>query len=150
MPLVQTEFNEHEARFSPDGRYVAYISDETGRYEVYIQPVPGAPSGPGARWPVSNGGGRQPEWRRDSKELFYIAPDRKLMAVPVTPGPKFEVGVPRALFETRIEPYTEITGRHYAVTADGRRFLINTEMEASAAKPAPITVVLNWQEGVTK
>lgn len=146
VPLVQTEFNERDARFSPDGRFVAYSSDGTGRYEVYIQPVPPT----GAKWPVSSGGARQPEWRRDGKELYYIAPDRKLMAVAVTTGPKFEAGAPRALFETRVAPYTGITGRSYAVTADGRRFLINTEMEAAASKPAPITVVVNWQAGVSK
>lgn len=143
VPLIQAEFNQREARFSPDGRWVAYVSDETGRYEIYVQPVP--PSG--AKSQVSTGGGRQPEWRGDGRELFYIAPDRKLMAVAVAAGARFEAGVPRPLFETRILPYIATSGRFYDVSVDGRRFLINSEPADTASAVAPITVVTNWRAG---
>src|SRR5204862_49735 len=85
------------AQFSPDGRFVAYVSDESGRAEVYVQSFPAS----GGKWQISTGGGDQPQWRRDGGELFYMAPDKKLMAVPIAPGNEFAPGSPVALFAAR-------------------------------------------------
>ena len=95
FPFLQTEFNEQQAQFSPDGKWIAYTSDESGAPEVYVQTFPAS----GGRWRVSTGGGSQPKWRRDGRELFYIAADRKLMAVDVKLGATFEAGVPKTLLE---------------------------------------------------
>ena len=97
-PFLQTEFNERQAQFSPDGKWIAYTSDESGTRDVYVQTFPA----PGGRWRVSTGGGTQPRWRRDGRELFYIAAGRKLMAADVKPGATFEAGVPKLLFDTRV------------------------------------------------
>lgn len=132
FPFVKGDFDEAIGRFSPDGRWVAYRSNETGRNEVYVQPFPG----PGGKLQVSTNGGTQPRWRSDGKELFYLAPDAKLVAVPVrVSGSTFEAGVPIALFQTRISG-------GYAVAADGR-ILINTRVGEAAV--SPITLLLNWR-----
>jgi Tol biopolymer transport system component len=138
FPFLQTEFNEGQGRFSPNGRWMAYASDETGRWEVYVRPFPAS----GDKWQVSTNGGADPSWRRDGNELFYIAVDRKLMAVDVKTDSTFHVGVPRALFEPRVSGLSPVEARnHYVVTADGQRFLINTLVEEGSS---PITVVVNW------
>jgi len=144
VPFLQTQFNEMEAQFSPDGRWMAYSADESGRFEVYVQPIP--PSG--GKWQISTAGGYQPRWRRDGKELFYLAADRKLMSVAVKAGTSFEAGVPQALFETRSLPFLTTLPRTWDVTADGQRFLINTTLADQAQ--TPLTVVVNWQQGVKK
>jgi len=137
FPFLQSEFNEIQAQLSPDGRWMAYVSDESGNYEVYVRSFP-TPSG---KWPVSTHGGGLPLWRRDGKELFYIAADLKLMAVEVKEGATFEPGAPKALFGTRF--VSNLTGAHrYDVSADGQRFLMSTRVEETAS--TPITVVLNW------
>ena len=145
IPVLRTEFDEQWGRFSPDGKWIAYQSNESGKGEIYVRAFsPAQPAG-GGRWEVSTGGGELPRWRGDGKELFYLAPDRKLMAVEVKAGTSFETGIPRALFQTRtmVGSFTR-----YAVTADGRRFLINSEMEEVISAPA--TVVVNWTAGVKK
>ena len=101
----------------------------------------------GGKKKVSSKGGIGPHWRRDGKELFYYAPDGKLMAVEVRSGPLFEVGLPRALFEFRSGNGT-VNATPYTVTADGQRFLINTLVDESGG--APLTVVVNWTEGLKK
>jgi eukaryotic-like serine/threonine-protein kinase len=136
FPFLQTEFNELQAQFSPDGKWIAYTSDESGAREVYAQTFPAS----GGKWRVSTDGGSQPRWRHDGKELFYIAFDRKLMAVDVKLGATFEAGVPKTLFGTRVLTLT--SERTYAVTADGQRFLINSTLEETSA--TPISVVVNW------
>jgi dipeptidyl aminopeptidase/acylaminoacyl peptidase len=128
--------NESAARFSPDGRFIAYSSDESGRAEIYVQTFP--PSG--QKWTVSNSGGFQPRWRADGKEIFYLGPDGEMMAVPVTLGPSFEAGLPGKLFGTRVRTGGTITGLH-DVAADGQRFLLNTP--TGEAAPTPFSVVLN-------
>jgi eukaryotic-like serine/threonine-protein kinase len=136
-PYLQTEFWEMQARFSPDGRWIAYESTESGRPEVYVQSFPAA----SGKVPVSTQGGADPRWRRDGKELFYLAADHKLMAVEVKTGPTFEAGVPRALFQARVIDLYDVY-KHYTVTKDGQRFLFVTPVEE--VNSDPITVVLNW------
>ena len=143
FPFLQTEFNEWQSQLSPDGKWIAYISDESGSPEVYVQTFPIS----GGRVRVSTGGGNQPKWRRDGRELFYIAADRKLMAVDVKPGATFEAGVPRPLFDTRVLTLTDFRN-HYVVTADGQRFLICSTDEVTSAPP--ISVVLNWSAGLKR
>ncbi|HEX2123706.1 MAG TPA: protein kinase [Thermoanaerobaculia bacterium] len=134
-PYLNGPSDESQAQFSPDGNWVAYTSAESGRPEVYVQPFPAT----GAKWQVSVAGGEQPRWRRDGKELFFLAPDRKLMAVPVSVPGAFDAEAPRVLFATNI-PFGDLNvSQAYDVTPDGARFLI------AAADPAtpqsPITVV---------
>src|SRR5262249_17464619 len=97
-PYLQTQFNETHARISPDGKWIAYGSDETGRSEIYVQSFPSS----GSKRQVSTAGGDQPQWRGDQKEMYYIAPDGKLMAVDVRGDGTFEIGVPTALFDTHV------------------------------------------------
>jgi eukaryotic-like serine/threonine-protein kinase len=137
--------NEVQARFSPNGRWLAYASDESGNFEVYVRPFPAA-SGQSL---ISVAGGMQPEWRRDGNELFYISADRKLMAVPVTTeGTTFSAGAPRALFEVQMPEQTPPYPTDYAVAMDGQRFLVNTVVD-QPARPA-LTVILNWTAELKK
>jgi eukaryotic-like serine/threonine-protein kinase len=151
QPFLKTEFNERDARFSPDGRWIAYTSDESGREEVYVRPFSQAPGGnnatPGAKWPISNSGGDQPQWRGDGKELYYAAPDSDIMAVAVTTQPAFQAGIPKALFRMPVAGGPAI-GSKWDVSADGQRFLIAAPAAASAT--TPFTVVLNWQAALKK
>jgi Tol biopolymer transport system component len=139
VPVVRTPFDERQGQFSPDGKWVAYESNESGRFEIYVRPFPSFSS----QWQVSVGGGASPRWRRDGKELYYIAPDRRMMATPVTArGEIFEPGTPTALFQTRIVGISaNIFAPQYDVSPDGR-FLINVGEEADAL--SPITLLLNW------
>jgi Tol biopolymer transport system component/predicted Ser/Thr protein kinase len=148
VPYLANQFHRSQGRFSPDGRYIAYASNESGRNEVYVQPFPEASGG---KWLVSKGGGNQPHWRHDGKELFYISTDSKVMAVDVTTTPVFRNGNPKVLFATRISggAITQNITR-YDVTPDGQKFLINTLPAEAAAPASPITVVLNWQMGLKK
>ena len=135
VPYLHGDFNESQSQFSPDGRWMAYVSDESGAPQVYVQSFPTL----GGQRQISAEGGTQPRWRRDGKELFYLAPDRKLMAVPVKTGAIFEADAPRALFQTALS-VTELR-QSYAVSADGQRFLLNAPLDAGSP---PLTVVLNW------
>jgi len=140
--LLKTAFEESSASFSPDGLWLAYISNETGRAEVYIQTFPQT----GGKWLISNGGGGQPRWRADGKELFYIAPDKTLMSVEVKTESTLETAAPKPLFITKVRSSTS-TNR-YVVTSDGQRFLINAP--AGDAGMAPIILILNWANGLKK
>jgi Tol biopolymer transport system component len=145
---LQTEFLSNQARFSPDGRWVSYTSDETGRNEIYVRPFPDSSK---SKVPISKGGGTQARWRRDVKELFYLSADSKMMAVEVnavTAGPpgSFKAGIPKALFGRPGLSMNGLIRTHsYDVTPDGQRFLVNTTPETPAQQVSPITVVLNWQ-----
>jgi eukaryotic-like serine/threonine-protein kinase len=142
-PLLNSEFAEFHARFSPDSRWIAYASTESGsRSEVYVQSFP--PSG--GKWQVSTSGGAQPRWRRDGKELYFIAPDKKLMAVDVKLGATFEMGTPKPLFQTQVSSFE--TPNRYDVSADGQRFLINSAVQETSR--APLVVILNWAAGIKK
>jgi len=153
VPFLRTPFFEGWARFSPDGRWIAYQSNASGRQEVYVQPFregSGAPST--GIWQVSTDGGTDPQWRRDGKELFYLAPDRTLMAAEVKAGATFEAGSPRPLFAGRALAVSFVfavsSPSNYAVSADGQRFLVNTPIEDAA--PPPIQVMLSWASGLKK
>jgi Tol biopolymer transport system component len=143
-PFVQTEFNESEATFSPDGDWIAYTSDESGKPEVYIQPVVATLSGHAAKRSISEGGGAWPKWRRDGKELFYLALDGKLMSVDLRAGTgsSFDIGTPRVLFQA------SSTDLIYSVTRDGQRFLFNVPTKEPASRPA--TLVVNWAAGLKR
>jgi hypothetical protein len=140
MPYLAGPFNEVQARFSPNKRWVAFASDESGRFEVYVRAYPADNTSPTT---ISIAGGMQPEWRGDGKELFYIAADGRLTAVPVvTESVSFSAGTPHALFSVEVpEPTAPYPGQ-YAVTRDGQRFLVNTLVEQST-RPA-LTVVTSW------
>ena len=142
-PLVRTEANEAAGTLSPNGRWLAYVSDVSGRFEVYVQSFPEG----GGKQQVSTGGGAYPRWRQDGRELFYYAGDGKLMAVQVRSGVSFEVGAAAPLFEFRAG--TLLTNlAPYAVTADGQRFLINAVVDTEPS--APLTVVVNWAADLKK
>ena len=142
-----SEFHESQGRFSPDGRFVAFASDATGRLEVYVRPFPTASEG---NWKISQGGGAQPQWRRDGKELFFISADSKLMVVDTSTAPTFVPGIPRPLFAVPIlGGGATFNNNRYGVSPDGQSFLINSVL-AGANAPAPITVVLHWAAGIEK
>jgi Tol biopolymer transport system component len=144
-PFLESPSDERQGQFSPDARWIAYTSDESGAHEVYVRRFPGADG----KWQVSTHGGAQPRWRRDGKELFYLAPDGKLMAAAVKAGlPTFETGTPEALFNTGITASFVERRNHYVVTRDGQRFLVN--ISAEDENSAPITVVMNWDAALIK
>jgi Tol biopolymer transport system component len=141
VPLVHTRANESGGTFSPDARWIAYVSDDSGLAEVYVQPfLPSASvnSIAGPKVLVSRKGGRRPRWRADGKELFYDAPDGALMSVAVTGGAMFRPGIPQLLFRTPPAWFSEANA-----TIDGMRFLVPIPVQQTSAQP--FTVVLNWQ-----
>jgi eukaryotic-like serine/threonine-protein kinase len=141
-PFLATPFQEWSPQFSPDGRRIAYTSNESGKPEVYVRPLADS----SGKWQISSGGGSYPRWRRDGREIFYIAPDKTLMAVEVQPGSSaFEAGAPKPLFRTQIR--STDAGSQYDVSADGQRFLINTIVPE---EQSAITVVQNWTAGLKK
>lgn len=145
--FAPTSFNESEGNFSPDTRWIAYVSNESGRQEVYVAPFPG----PGRKWPISTAGAAgYPRWRSDGRELYYIAGDRQLMAVPMNiTGAELEVGAAKPLFE--IPPLIRrVAVRYpYDVSTDGTRFLVNQSLQGVEAD-SPLTLVVNWTEGLKK
>jgi serine/threonine protein kinase/Tol biopolymer transport system component len=144
FPVLQTQFNERVPRLSRDGHWIAYTSDESGGWEVYVQTFPLS----GGKWQISTNGGYNPEWRGDGNELFYVSADKKMMAVEVKgEGTTFQRGVPKALFDLRIPNFFDIRAR-FAVTADGQKFLINNLVGENSA--APIAIVLNWTADLKK
>ena len=147
-PFLQTPFNESQAQFAPDGRWVAYMSDISGQSEIYVRPFPAA-RGNGGQWLISTGGGFQPRWRGDGKELYYLSGPR-IMSVDIITAPNFKASVPKVLFEVPIWVSTVPTASSHTWVAspDGKRFLINVDMSANRAQP--ITVVLNWAAALKK
>ena len=132
-------------RFSPDGRWAAYASNESGRWEIYVTSFPEAHG----KWQVSNGGGDQPKWRGDGKELFYISPEGKIMSVSVNTGTNFDAGTPVVLFQANPREMVA-TSEHvtYDVSKDGQKFLINTQMKEG--QTMPMSIVLNWAAMLNK
>jgi Tol biopolymer transport system component len=139
--VARTKFEERDAQFSPDGKWIAYQSDETGRFEIYLQPFQGR----GERVRLSTDGGVQALWRADGRELFYLALDGQLNAVPIAwslSGGAPEAGTPVPLFATRVGSLRDIALHHYIPSADGQRFLLDTLVEEPAS---PIVLILNWR-----
>ncbi|HET9261835.1 MAG TPA: protein kinase [Vicinamibacterales bacterium] len=144
MPYLQSEFDEHQGRLSPDGKWLAYVSNQSGRPEVYVDAFPGK----GARSQISNGGGYEPRWRTDGKELFYRS-GRSLMALTVATVAGKATGTPRLLFDMPIDESGDQILREeakYTVTRDGQRILVNAVRSEPAL--APVTVLLNWPAGL--
>ena len=132
-------------QFSPDGKWVAYASNETGKWQIYVTSFPEARG----KWQVSTGGGEQPRWRGDGKELFYLSADYKMMAVAVTTGANFDAGTPEALFQTTPrQPVSTNDQFVYDVSRDGQRLLIITQVKG--AETAPMSVILNWYAKLNK
>ncbi len=147
VPFLHSEYDEGDGRFSPDAHWIAYASNQQGRMEVFVQSFP-----PGqGKFQISTGGGGQPKWRRDGRELYYVAADGNLKAVDIKTAPRFEAGVPRALFKTPLSG--ENANSQYDVAPDGKRFLLLEPVatnEPAAGMEMPFTVVLNWQAGLKK
>jgi eukaryotic-like serine/threonine-protein kinase len=147
--FLQTEFNESTAKFAPESqafpRYVAYVSDESGRDEVYVTTFPDSRAG---KWPISTGGGYQPRWRRDGKELLYFNGEGKLMSVDVTLTPSFTASTPKILFHAPINGGgATLFQDRWDLTPDGQRFLIITTTNEVSS---PVAVVVNWQAGLKR
>ena len=140
LPFLRTSFNESVPAFSPDGHWLAYVSDESGRFEVYAQPYPG----PGGKYQISTEGGTEPTWNPSGKELFYRS-GAKMMAVDIVTQPTFSIGKPRVLFEGPYLP-TRLTFPNYDVAPDGQRFLMLKPVEQAETAPTQINIVLNWFE----
>jgi eukaryotic-like serine/threonine-protein kinase len=136
--VTRTPFDELNGQFSPDGHFVAYETNESGRFEIVVQSFPE----PNGKWQVSTAGGTQPRWRADGKELYFVSLDGKLTAASINAGTTFSAGTPIALFPVKIAPGAGANKQQYAVSRDGR-FLVNEPVET--ANPAPITVILNWK-----
>jgi Tol biopolymer transport system component len=137
FPLRKTKFSEATATLSPDGRFLAYQSSESGQNEVYVQEFPQARS----KWQISTSGGRDAQWRVDGRELYYCTPDGHIMAVAIEKGPSFAAGTPQPLFVARSSSMT--TRNRFRPSPDGQRFLVNVPGPGDAtARPA--VVVLNW------
>jgi eukaryotic-like serine/threonine-protein kinase len=145
FPVVQTTATEDQGQFSPDGHWLAYTSNESGQAEVYVIPFP--PS-PGTKWLVSRGGGAQPRWRRDGRELFYISADSQMMCVEVSTRPTFQSGTPHPLFQSDIVDTGIRTGPiSWDLASQGKRFLIITPNSPEAST---VNVVLNWRQEAAK
>ena len=138
-PYRRTEFNEDQGQFSPDARWIAYVSDESGRNEIYVQSY--ASAQPDVRMPISTQGGSQPRWRPDGRELFFISPEGSLMSVQIGGNPTFQHSAPKALFPMPLFLSGEDFQR-YSVSRDGQKFLVIADTGDAAS--TPITVVLNW------
>jgi serine/threonine protein kinase len=146
VPYLNAEFNEQNGRFSPDGKWVAYTSNESGVDAVYVQSFPVSD----AKFQISDGGASEPQWSTDGTELFYLAADRTLMAVPITrtAAEPFRPGLPKALFTVPSVPGGDVNLISYAVGNDGKRFLVSIGDGTGSAPP--LTVMLNWRAGVKK
>lgn len=140
FPFLNTSANEMFGRFSPDSKYLAYTSDELGQFKIFVQPVPAN----GSKWQVSKGGGGSPEWSQDGAELYFQAPDGKVMAVLVKTSPVFESGTPQALFDAAI-PTLAGYGSYTAAAV-----LVMVPPTGAAGEAPPLTVSTHWQAGLKK
>jgi serine/threonine-protein kinase len=140
-PLIQTMFGERNAEIAPDGRWLAYESNESGREEIYVRPFPDVSGG---RWQVSTGGGRMPLWSRNGQELFYGSPDGALMGVRIEPGPSWHSSTSARILQGHIA-YSGF-GRAFDVAPDGRRFLMIRDGGGNEAALQNLVIVQNWLE----
>jgi dipeptidyl aminopeptidase/acylaminoacyl peptidase len=140
--FLHASFQEGMPVFSPDGHYMAYVSNETGRFEIYVRRFPG----PSGKWQVSAEGGIDPQWSADGRTIYFRSLNSKLMAAPVTPGAGFQAGVPKALFTAEFTAGTGVD--QYQVSRDGKKILLITPTERQ--KTSPITVILHWDKGIKR
>ena len=140
--FLGTPFNEGQPAPSPDGRWLAYASDESGRMEVYVQSL----ADDGGKWQISTDGGAYPTWTRGGRELLFQGRDNKLIAVDIRHDPAFSAGVPKALFDPQVR--TSIPSRMWDVSADGERFLITRSLDAPDVEP--LTLVQHWASALAK
>jgi Tol biopolymer transport system component len=141
-PFIETRGSDRTGQISPDGKWVAYASTESGDWEIYVTSFPGA----AGKWQVSRGGGTEPRWRGDGKELYYIGQSGMLMVATVSTEGSFSIGTPAPLFQLRGRPHVSSTDQYtYDVTKDGQRFLVNRFVKAD--RPTPLTIVLNATAG---
>jgi len=141
-PLIQTPFWENWPQLSPDGRWLAYGSNESGIFEVYVRPFPLR----GGKWQVSTSGGSLPRWAPDGKELFYLGPEKTLMVAQLEPGERsLKVGHVESLFRASFAP---TRGYPFDIAPDGQRFLVNLSPEQSGT--SPVTLVVNWTADLNK
>jgi serine/threonine-protein kinase len=139
--LLATEFDESNGEVSPDGRWLAYQSNESGQFEIYVRPFPDVNEG---RWPISTGGGTRPLWGPDGRELFYLESGGRLTVIPVQTSPSFAAGSAEVLLEETY--FAAVGGRTYDISLDGRRFLMIKESGEDTSVRLSMTVVLNWFE----
>ena len=139
-PFVQTAYTEWSPAFSPDGHWIAYESDESGRSQIYIQPFPG----PGGRWQISNEDGTRPFWNHDGRELYYIN-EKKVMVVPIQGGASFSAGTPRVLFEGDFFA----SGHFYDISPNGQQFFFIKDVTPAGA-PTEVNVILNWSSEIKR
>ena len=143
QPFLNGPFNEYDGKLSPDGRYLAYVSDESGHEEIYVQTFPDRSD----KWQVSTRGGNDPRWGAHGDEIDYISADQQMMAVPVTTTPTFDPGTPKALFGANVL-FPGGQRAHYAVTADGQTFIL---ARPTSTRSLPTTaVVVNWLAEIAK
>ncbi|MCI0611942.1 hypothetical protein L0244_03035, partial [bacterium] len=149
VPYLNTGAKEEHAQFSPDGKWIAYASDETGIPQVYVRSFP---IDAGGKWQISFESGQQPRWRKDGKELFYLTVDKKLMAIEVESRDSFHVGASKLLFQTEAHPNLNVarwsSSRQYFSSDNGKRFLINATVDSPTE--AQITILLNWKSLLKK
>ena len=144
LPYLEGTYFQTTAEFSPDGKWVAYVSRETGRSEVFIDSFPT----PGSKTQVSVAGGQSPRWRGDGRELYYVSLDQRLTAVDLTPGATVQIGNATPLFQMALPSgQLAFVSADYDVTADGKRFIVNVPERADGT---PITVVMNWPAAIKK
>lgn len=145
--VVNTTFQESNGAISPDSRWVAYLTNDSGRYELYVQAFPGVKDAPAGRWQISSGGAQEVRWRNDGREIYYESPDGKVMAAELQLGPQgVRVETPRALFSAS---FGAATVHEFDTTPDGQKFLViaDPRLDSSANRP---TVIANWQATVEK
>src|SRR5262245_18569591 len=142
-PFLASAFNEGLGRLSPDGKWIAYVSDETGQHQVYVRSFPDG----AVKIPVSPAGGNQPEWRRHGQELFYLSPDSTLMVAWMhAQGSQIAAAAPLPLFQTHVDQ-TRVIRNEYTVSADGQKILVIAPIGDPSA---PLVTVLNWATGLSR
>jgi Tol biopolymer transport system component len=150
FPFLKTRFEERKGKFSPDGKWIVYESNESGRFEIYVQPFPG----PGGKFQISTSGGAQPRWSKDGREIFFVSLDSKMMVAPIklaSNGQSLETGAPIALFSVRIAggALPGVASQHeYAVSSDGQRFLVDAPADEDTT--SRITIIYNWHPELGK
>ena len=144
VAYLQEPSNQIQGVISPDGRFVAYCSDEDGRFQVYVQTLPPSDD----KWKISINGGVEPRWNGGGTELFFLSEDLALMSTPIVTAPTFKPGDPQPLFQTQVAEGVGPYRSRYDVTKDGKRFLVFTQTNKNA--PTGITTVLNWTAGLKR